>query len=136
MINKCITLCLILLLWVSICYADSVVGTYRTVSESEWQIYLTLNNDGSAEIILKNWLPGEFKKRDVKVTKATWKESDGTILLMYEGVVDTFKYTDNYSLEELGLTGGAPGLEQLEPINAKSRIKGHSVWKMPHNFWK
>ena len=114
--------------------AEVPAGTYSTVSESEWQLYIDLKAGGAAELRHEVWPPGEAKEKEITRTKARWSTKGNVLNLSYEGVTDIFEYTPQLSLNELGLKGGAPGLRQVKPIDKASRVAGHSLWLEPHRF--
>lgn len=116
-------------------YSNSPVeGVYQSISESEWEITLSLFSSGDAEIKLENWDAGEYDKRNVKVVIGKWSIKESKILLKYEGITDVLKYTDKLSLDEFGRSGSAPGLVQISPIESKSIINGIKLWKKPLGF--
>jgi len=114
--------------------AEVPLGTYSTVSESEWAIYVVLKKGGTAEVRHESWNAGEYDKRDTTRIKAKWSATGDRVTVSYDGVTDVFEYTPALSLEELGLEGGAPGLTQIKPIDKGSRIAGQSLWREPHKF--
>ena len=119
---------------VSVAAADVPTGIYSTVSESEWQIYVELKAGGVANIRHEAWLPDGNGTKNVKGTGARWSVDGNVLKLSYEGVTDSFEYTPQLSLKELGLEGGAAGLRQMTPIDRGSRVSGHSLWLEPHRF--
>ena len=114
--------------------AEVPLGTYSTVSESEWALYVELKKGGAAEVRHESWNAGEYDKKDTTRIRAKWSATGSRVTVSYDGVTDVFDYTPALSLEELGLEGGAPGLKQITPIDKGSRIVGHSLWREPHNF--
>lgn len=131
-------LLIVLLLLASCSRIDSnvsVEGVYQSVSESEWDLTVSIFSGGKAQIKLENWDVGKYDKRDVKIVAGSWSLDNNNIVLRYEGITDILHYTDNLPLNELGLEGGAPGLMQVPPIERKSMIHGIKLWKEPHKFY-
>jgi|SRR3990170_5516863 len=129
---------IILLLLTSCSRIDSnisVEGVYQSVSESEWDLTVSLFSGGKAQIKLEKWDAGKYEKRDVKIVAGSWSMDNNNIVLRYEDITDILHYTDNLPLNELGLEGGAPGLMQVPPIERKSIIHGIKLWKEPHKFY-
>jgi hypothetical protein len=116
-------------------HSGYVEGIYNSISESEWAITVKLNTNGSSEIQFEQWDAGKFNERSVKTEKGTWSINGNKISLKYNQIVDTLIYSDNVSLTELGLKGGAPGLIQVPPIDKRSIIHGVKLWKKPHKFY-
>jgi hypothetical protein len=114
----------------------SIEGVYQSISESEWAVTVTLLSGSKAEIELENWLAGEYDKRTIRIVKSTWSKVDNKIVMKYDGITDVLIYSENLSLSDLGLEGGAPGLMQEPPIAEKSIVHGIKLWKKPHEFSK
>jgi hypothetical protein len=132
--NSRVAALLILALSPSVSAADIPLGTYSTVSESEWQLYVELKAGGVAEIRHETWEPGQYKEKQINRTKAKWSSVGNRLSLSYGGVTDTFEFTLALSLKELGLSGGAPGLRQIDPVSTASQIAKHSLWLEPHKL--
>lgn len=114
----------------------NIEGIYKSISESEWAVTVSLLPGGKAEVKLENWLAGEYDKRNIRVVKGTWSKADSKIVIKYDGITDVLIYSESLSLSELGLEGGAPGLMQIPPIEEKSIVHGVNLWKEPHGFSK
>lgn len=112
----------------------SLEGSYAGVSESEWNVTLTLKKGGAAEIVMSTWAPGEYEKRETERTLGRWSAKGNIVTLEYKGVVETFIYDERLSLAELGFKGGAPGLKQVRAADEKAVIGYYSLWKLPHKF--
>lgn len=134
----CITLTPVLFLVSFVCNScanDTVVlGTYSTVSESEWELYLELKDSGKAVLLLEEWDAGKYDSRIVDTVVASWKQYDSHVILLYGDIVDTLTYDPQLSLDELGMKGGWPGLQQKTQYSDGSLIRSYSLWKMPHEF--
>jgi hypothetical protein len=109
-------------------------GSYGSVSESEWNVTLTLKNDGVAEIIMETWKVGEYERRDAEKTTGRWSAKGNLVTVEYNGITDTLVYDDKLSLAELGYKSGAPGLKQIRAADENSIIGYYSLWKLPHKF--
>jgi hypothetical protein len=67
---------LVCLLLLPACRSDyrlSIEGSYSTVSESEWNVILTLKKRGTAEILEESWAPGEYEGRSTVKTEGRWR---------------------------------------------------------------
>lgn len=108
------------------------IGSYQSISESEWAITLVLLKNGYAEIIHENWIVGEYNNRNITKTKCKWGAKGDFVILNCNDIVDTLVYNKTLSLEEIGEEGGAPGL--LSKSNNYSILNNVYLWKLPHNF--
>jgi len=119
------------------CRRDSISplpGAYSTVSESEWNIILTLKKGGAAEIQVESWAPGEYKTRSSDKTEGRWSLDGGTIVLEYSDIEDRLVFDPELPLAILGYKGGAPGLIQKEAFAEDSILRNYPLWKLPHRF--
>jgi hypothetical protein len=112
----------------------SLEGSYAGVSESEWNVTLTLKKGGVAEIVMSTWAPGQYEKHESEKTAGRWSAKGNVVTLEYKGITERFIYDDNLSLAELGFKGGAPGLKQIRAADEKAIIGYYSLWKLPHKF--
>jgi hypothetical protein len=110
------------------------VGSYRTVSESEWDIILTLKNGGTADIRVESWAPGEYKNRSSHKTGGRWRLEGNTVILEYDGISDRLVFEAELSLAAIGREGGAPGLIQKEAFAKDSILRNYPLWRLPHRF--
>lgn len=111
-----------------------VTGTYRSVSESEWQLDLTLTRDGKAVIRLETWDAGS-PNRSVKTTSATWRlEKQNVIAVEYDQITDRLKFSNETSLSSIGESGSSVGLTSIPPVPAGSKIGNVILWRLPHTF--
>jgi hypothetical protein len=110
-------------------------GTYRSISESEWEITLVLKKGGTGELIVTNWSPGKYSERAEKKTPLNWKLNKDLITLSYSERTDKYEYTDSLVFEESNGQKG-PGLKAIKPIQENSILNGHPLWKTPIIFLK
>jgi hypothetical protein len=113
---------------------EHLLGTYESVSESEWHLAVKLEPDNSANITLEEYEPGNDKFNVTSVTEAIWESEGALIRLKYKDAEDVLCYDDSMPLKELGMEGGAPGISQAQPFSNGSLIKGHTLWKSPLSF--
>jgi len=111
-----------------------VEGSYSTVSESEWDIILTLKKGGTAEIHVESWAPGDYQNRSVVKTKGRWRLDENIITVEYNGIKDRLIFEPQLSLSVLGYKGGAAGLIQRGPFAKNSILRDYPLWKLPHPF--
>lgn len=112
---------------------NNLLGSYQSVSESEWDITLTLLENSNAEIVVENWEPGQYEKRAVEKKNARWINLRDKIVLQYDGKSDTLTYDRELSFSSLGKSGGSPGFLQSIP-NYNGLFNDIPLWKLPHNF--
>lgn len=112
----------------------SLEGSYSTISESEWNILLTLKEGGPAEIGVESWAPGEYETRNTHKTEGRWRSSGNAIVLEYDGIIDRLVFDPELSLATIGYKGGAPGLIQKEAFAEGSLLQNYPLWKLPHRF--
>jgi hypothetical protein len=128
---------IICLLILSGCRRESrspIEGSYGTVSESEWNIVLTLKKGGLAEILQESWAPGEYESRSTSKTEGRWSFDGNIVTVEYNGVTDRLIYDAEFSLAVLGYKGGTPGLIQTGTFAEDSILRNHPLWKLPHKF--
>jgi hypothetical protein len=111
-----------------------IEGSYSTVSESEWNIILTLKKGGIAEIRQESWEPGEYESRSTGKTEGRWSFDGNTVAVEYDGITDRLIYNSALSVAILGYKGGAPGLIQITAFAENSILRDHPLWKLPHKF--
>jgi hypothetical protein len=109
-------------------------GSYRTISESEWNIVLTLKREGVAEIIEESWAPGEYESRSAYKTEGRWRAEGDIVILEYDGITDRLLFDPQLSLAPIGYRGGAPGLRQGATFAEESILRDHPLWKLPPQF--
>jgi hypothetical protein len=114
--------------------SSSIDGSYSTVSESEWNIILTLKREGIAEIRVESWEPGEYESRSSDKTEGRWSFDGNTVTIEYNGIKDRLIYDSALSVAILGYKGGAPGLIQITAFAENSLLRGYPLWKLPHRF--
>ena len=115
---------------------EQLLGTYGSVSESEWHLELKIESDNLALITYQGWdvnNPEDVPSLE-KITTARWKSEGALINLKYDDVEDTLCYDNSVPLAELGMEGGAPGISQAEPFSKKSIINRTTLWKTPFPF--
>jgi len=111
-----------------------VEGSYSTVSESEWNIILTLKKGGAAEIRVESWAPGDYNARSTVKTEGRWRLDENIITVEYNGIKDRLIFEPQLSLSVLGYKGGVAGLIQRGPFAKNSILRDHPLWKLPHPF--
>jgi len=111
-----------------------VEGSYGTVSESEWNIILTLKKGGVAEIQDESWAPGEYESRVTGKIEGRGSVNGNTVTLEYNGITNRLVYEPELSLAILGYKGGAPGLIQIRAFAEKSVLRDYPLWILPHKF--
>ena len=113
---------------------SAIVGSYQTVSESEWAVTLNLKEGGVAEINMETWQAGEYDQRNLTKIQGRWTAKGNIVTLEYKGITDTLVYDEKLSVQTLGYKGGAPGLIQVRAFDERSLISFYPLWKLPHKF--
>lgn len=108
---------------------QNVAGSYKAVSESEWSLELQLNPNHSFSLVHSMWSAGEYANRTTKRYSGKWSVDGSWVILSYEGITERLKYQENLSLEELGLSGGIPGLKADVVTDNRAVIGTNSLWK-------
>lgn len=118
--------------------AAQVTGVYRSYSESEFEITVSLKPDGSARVSLENWIAGERRFSVEDVRNGTWKILDGKIELTYTDkddsrVVDYLTFNPALSRKDMGEEGTSSGIETVEPFDNKSLVGKLRLWREAKN---
>ena len=106
---------------------DNIFGTYKTVSESEWEVSLELKKNGNAIIEDSSWLAGN-KERTITSHSGTWHNNGTKVYIKYNGITEVLIYSESLSLSELGESGGIPGLKSRAKSSDKGVIGTVSLW--------
>jgi len=86
-------------------------GIFQTVSESEWQVTVSLLENGNAEVLEEAWEPGEYEQRGQSTTYFQWSCKTNLITLKNEGIEEFLLYSKTTSLAEIGVPAeNLPGL--------------------------
>ena len=132
----------IMICFVSICLisvsatADSsFVGEYCSISESEWEVCLSLFESGSGSLKLEQWAPGEYDNKEVRTVEVIWIEKEDSIEIKYGSVKEAFQLGE-ISLEILGQDGFHAGLRLMGLADQNSMIGNHILWKEPITIFK
>lgn len=112
---------------------SALLGKYESISEANWNLNLELAEDGTAKV---EFVDRMITKRGPITSKAigTWEANGALVYVKYNSATDILCYSEEISLEELGLQGGKPGLSQVQPFEEESVIRGVTLWKLPHDW--
>jgi hypothetical protein len=108
-----------------------IAGRYDALSESDWALSLILQSDGRALIEHTWWEPGEHGDTVLKRTPGRWELSGSEVILSYQGVTDTLRYSPRLSLSDVGGSGRRPGLMGVAPVDRHSLIGIAKLWRQP-----
>ncbi len=109
---------------------NNFIGSYQSVSESEWTLTLSLYEKGRAEIFMETWESGQYEKRTKVQNEANWTNLIDKIVLYYGDKSDTLIYNPKLSFSDIGKSGDAPGFLQSKP-DYDGRFNNVSLWKLP-----
>jgi hypothetical protein len=116
----------------------SLLGTWEAArSPDDERLYVHLKHNGRAEIVAEYdfTLPGvPGKRRGRSTTFGKWSVSGDDVVISYARVRDRLRYSDKLPLNEIGLTGTSAGLKPTGKTDPKSRIRGATLWKAPHEY--
>ena len=111
---------------------DDVVGHYAAVSESEWNLEVWLNADGTAEVLSEGWEAGHHDERTSVRHRGSWKLSGPFVELRYRGLCETLLFNPSLSFAEFGKDGAAPGLQGRHASVSQNLFIGRRLWRVEH----
>ncbi|HEY7759391.1 MAG TPA: hypothetical protein VIA64_08250 [Burkholderiales bacterium] len=116
----------------------SLLGTWEAArSPDDERLYVHLKDKGRAEIVAEYdfTLPGvPGKRRGRSTTFGKWSVSGDDVVITYSKVRDRLRYSDKLPLAEIGLSGTSAALKATGKTDPKSRIRGATLWKAPHEY--
>lgn len=125
-------------LWLPSTQAAELLGNYESArSVDDERVQLRLFSQGKAQIIAEHnfLMPGDETRRRGRTTSyGKWTSKAGVVTLTYSNIQDRLRYSPTTSRASVGLEGGAPGLVPIKPVSPKSRLKGVTLWKAPHDY--
>ena len=110
---------------------DSILGRYKAVTESEWQLELNLKTHGIAIYTLSNWERGQSAETTHKTeVKARWALKAGVLSITFAGSkVDQRVEYEVLSCLSYKSFGGAKCSPGLRPIsNGMGRQYSQPLW--------
>lgn len=108
---------------------QEVAGHYAAVSESEWNLEVWLNPNGTAEIISEGWRAGHHDERTTTRYRGSWSLSGPFVALKYSGRCETLRFDAILSFAAFGAQGSAPGLQGLHSSVSFNHFIGVSLWR-------
>jgi len=111
---------------------DDIVGHYAAVSESEWNLEVWLNTDGTAEVLSEGWEAGQHDERTSVRHRGSWKVSGPYVELRYRGRCEILFFNPSLSFAEFGASGAAPGLQGRHASVSQNLFIGRSLWRVEH----
>jgi hypothetical protein len=109
----------------------SILGRYKAVTESEWQLELELRTQGSAIYTLSNWEPGKSATTTSRTeVKARWELKDGVLSITFAGSTPeqsvSYEVSECLSYRSFGGTKCSPGLRPIS--NGMGRQYSQPLW--------
>lgn len=104
------------------------VGSYRTVTESEYDVVLNLAADGNATYLHTYWKAGESDNEQKDSHSASWEMKDSLVAVTFPGGgFIEYRIDPCLSYEWFGSAGCSFG---LEPVAARSEhFAGLRFWR-------
>lgn len=107
----------------------ALLGTYTTVSESEWDLIIEIKENNELVITHEAWKPGNYEKRVIKKYYGTWILENDIIIVKYNGKIEKMKYFDKLTLKSLGRKDAIPGIKG-DFLKNKGLLRGHFFWEL------
>jgi len=80
---------------------DHIVGSYASISESEWHQILKLSKNGSAELTTISWYPGEANNAKEERVNLSWSYEPPYLKLKFaDNKVEILKYLKNVEFSD------------------------------------
>jgi hypothetical protein len=80
---------------------DHIVGSYASISESEWHQILKLSKDGNAELTTISWYPGEANNAKKEKVKLSWSYEPPYLKLKFaDNKIEILKYLGNVEFSD------------------------------------
>ena len=95
---------------------EKYLGTYGSVTESECNLDLELQDGNKARIVTTCRAEGGSRRDTSQTTKATWSLEGDRLTVEYESQRDLLEYDPQLSYGDFGQSGSGPGLRLLEPV--------------------
>jgi hypothetical protein len=116
----------------------NLLGTWEAArSPDDERLYVHLKEKGRAEIVAEYdfTLPGvPGKRRGRSTTFGKWSVKGDDVVISYAKVRDRLRYSDRVPLTEIGLNGTSAALKSTGKADPRSRIRGATLWKAPHEY--
>ncbi len=111
---------------------EKYLGTYGSVTESECNVDLELQDGNKARIVTTCRAEDGSRRDTSQTTQATWSLEGDRLTVEYESRRDLLEYDPQLSYGDFGQPGSGPGLRLLEPVGSGSRLSGFGhLWKGP-----
>jgi hypothetical protein len=90
------------------------LGRYTTVTESEWNIHIVFEGDGTATVEIATWPPGESDRADVEKHEGTWLFEPPVLRLTLSDGEIRFHFDADLSYLDFGIDGSGPGFRTID----------------------
>lgn len=109
---------------------DSIQGSYKAVTESEWDLALELKKQGKATYTISSWEAGKAATTTSKTQlQARWEVKDGVLTMTFPGStpkVVSYEISSCLSYKSFGGSKCSPGLRPLS--NDMGRQYSQPLW--------
>ena len=106
------------------------LGRYTTVTESEWNVLIVLEGDGTAVVEIATWQPGESDRADVEKHEGAWVFEPPVLkLTLSEGEI-LLDFDSDLSFRDFGISGSAPGFRTIDSSFHKDLIGCREIEKV------
>jgi hypothetical protein len=103
-------------------------GVYSTVSESEWEMELTLSPSHTARLELATWEPGEGSHPKIETNKGKWHATSNSVVVVFNAGTLELRFNRQLSFAQFGREGAAPGLVVTSASFDKETYEGQHFW--------
>lgn len=116
----------------------ALMGDYESARTSDEEfVRLSLQAGGKAVIVAENnfMIPGDASKRRGRTTSyGKWSRKGEIVTVTYSKVRDRLKFDTATPLARIGMTGTAVALAPAGKVDARSRLKNLTLWRLPHKY--
>jgi hypothetical protein len=103
-------------------------GVYSTVSESEWEMELTLSPSHAARLELATWEPGEGAHPKIETIKGKWHPTNDGVAIAFKAGTLELRFDRQLSFADFGREGAAPGFVVTSASFDKKTYEGQHFW--------
>jgi hypothetical protein len=103
-------------------------GVYSTVSESEWEMELTLSPSYAARLERATWEPGGGAHPKVETITGKWRPTNDGVAIAFQAGALELRFDRQLSFADFGREGAAPGFVVTSSSLDKRKYEGQHFW--------